>query len=210
MKKLSLTKQILEGHTIYRYYFNNLVFHYTEDLEGKVLDLAGGKEASYRKYLPKNIDITYSDIEGDTIIDFNQELPFEDNTFDSVFLFNAIYIAQDPVSLLKEIKRVLKPKGILYLSSPFISNVMPEPHDYRRYTEEGLRVIFKESQFEVKSIEKFGDRFTTCAYLLHPFMLFKPLRLIGYSAAILLDKIIPAKTKEKYPTPLGYFAVLEK
>jgi len=42
----------------------------------------------------------------------NDPLPFEDNSFDAVYVMQAICYVHDPVLLMKEVRRVLKPGGI--------------------------------------------------------------------------------------------------
>ncbi|MFT5179647.1 MAG: peptidoglycan/xylan/chitin deacetylase (PgdA/CDA1 family) [Candidatus Paceibacteria bacterium] len=213
MSGTSLVRQILKGKTIYRSYFNQLVEKHTKHLKGEILDLAGGERPSYRDYLSKDIKLVQTNISDSNNVsgvDFNGPLPFEDNSFDGVFLFNALYISDNPKDLLSEINRVLRPGGTCLIASPFISNEMPEPHDYARFTKEGLDMLFKDFDFSGVNIERFGERFTVTAYLLHPFFLFNIIRLPVYLLAHLLDSVIPTKITEKHPTPLGYFCVLRK
>ena len=46
------------------------------------------------------------------------ELPFEDNTFDAVTCQTLLIHLKNPIDAIKEMKRVLKPKGILIFAEP--------------------------------------------------------------------------------------------
>lgn len=48
--------------------------------------------------------------------DINQKLPYADNFFDMVFAQSVLYYAVDLEKTIQEIKRILKPNGILYIS----------------------------------------------------------------------------------------------
>ena len=50
-----------------------------------------------------------------------QDLKFNDGTFDSAFMGLVLLFADDPQKALKEIKRVLKPEGLLIIADPDIS-----------------------------------------------------------------------------------------
>jgi len=53
--------------------------------------------------------------------DFQEKFPFDDNSFDLVSAFEVIeHIPDDPRSVLKEIKRVLKKGGHVYIGTPNI------------------------------------------------------------------------------------------
>ena len=43
-------------------------------------------------------------------------MPFEDDSFDVVVSVNTFHVVDDPVAMLNEIERILKPEGILGLS----------------------------------------------------------------------------------------------
>jgi SAM-dependent methyltransferase len=211
---IEFAKEVYGGKTLGRIIFNNEVALGCKDVKGVVADLATGEKPSYYKFLPKDLDIKRADYikktGADEPIDLNKPLPFLDNTFDAIFLFNAIYILNDPNKTLVEIKRILKIGGKLYLSSPFSNIETPEPHDFRRYTMEGLEVEFNKAGFKKVSIKRYGDRFSSAVNLITPFIFFKTLRLIAYSVALTLDKMIPQKIKNNHPAPLGYFCVVEK
>jgi len=44
-----------------------------------------------------------------------QAMPFEDNFFDVVISMNTLHVVDDPVAMINEIERVLKPEGVLGL-----------------------------------------------------------------------------------------------
>jgi SAM-dependent methyltransferase len=204
----------MKSKTIYKILLNRQVLEHCREMSGDVLDLAGGGNPSYKKYLPEDINYVGSDLnahgEAKQQIDINKPLPFVENSFDNILFFNAIYIVEESVSVLKEIKRILKPGGKLFIASPFIANEMPEPHDYCRFTAEGLERELKRAGFSDFKIIRFGERFTSAVYLLHKFFLFDFIRFFIYGFAIILDKIIPAGIKKNHPAPLGYFCIVWK
>lgn len=197
----------LSGKTIGRVFFNEAVRNITAGLKGRVLDLAGGKSPSYVPLLPKGIELVRTDIvasAGVVPVDINEPLPFPSGSFDVVFLFNALYAAEEPAMLAKEIHRVLKPGGSWFLSSPFIANEMPEPHDYVRYTAEGLERLCRGAGFSAIIIERMGERASAAVQILHPFFLFRIIRALVFPLALLFDRLVPVSTRRVHPTPIAY------
>jgi SAM-dependent methyltransferase len=203
-KMIDFIKQVFGGKTIARILFNWQVREHCRNLTGVCVDFAGGKNPSYERYWGLKCD---KFIKTDIETDLNKRLPFADNFADNAFLFNAIYILEGPEETLKEIFRILKPNGKFFISLPFIANEMPEPHDYCRFTSEGLMKILKEAGFKNIEIIPYGERFTACAYLLHNFFIFKFVRFFVFVSVLALDKLIPKKIKKLHPCPIGYFAI---
>jgi 2-polyprenyl-3-methyl-5-hydroxy-6-metoxy-1,4-benzoquinol methylase len=59
------------------------------------------------------------------------QLPFSDHSFDLIIIQDVIEHLNETKSFIKEVKRVLKPKGMLYLSTPnkySIFNFISDPH----------------------------------------------------------------------------------
>jgi SAM-dependent methyltransferase len=211
---IGFTRDILRGSSVYRALFNERVARYCATLRGRILDVAGDAHADYQRYLRHDgSNVQVLNIKGDSVdieADFNKPLPLPDGAVDCALLFNAIYIAEDQAKLMKELGRVVKPDGQIFLTSPYISNEMRGPHDYLRLTSEGIERLAKDSGLRIELIEPFGERFTSAAYLLNPFWLFSPIRLIIYSIARGLDLLVPSRIRLLHPTPLGYFCIFTR
>jgi len=84
-------------------------------------------------------------------------LPFTDNSFDIVGLFDVIEHFQDDVALLKEAYRVVREGGIIVITVPareeLWSWVDEVAFHKRRYTKEKIKKIFSELHFNTLSIE---------------------------------------------------------
>lgn len=66
------------------------------------------------------------------------ELPFQDNSFDMVALFDVIEHIEDDIRVLEEVRRVLKPDGRVFISVPAYQFLFSQndrvAHHLRRYT----------------------------------------------------------------------------
>ena len=206
----SLFQETLKGKTIARTFFNLEIGKHVKNIGGVVIDLGGGKNPSYERFWqikPEKfirVDINEK-AEPDVVANLNKPLPFSDNFADVIFLFNVIYILENPGKTLREINRILKPGGKLFITSPFIFNEAKEPNDYWRFTSEGLEKLLKEAGFNEILIKPVGERFSAAIYLINPFLFFWPVKFVFYILAIGLDKTIPKKLKLKQPCPIGYF-----
>ena len=74
-------------------------------------------------------------------------LPFATGSFRYVWSNAVLEHVPRPWVVAKEIYRVLEPGGWVFVQVPFLENVHSEPHDYYRFTENGLRILFEE--FEI-------------------------------------------------------------
>ncbi|MGE0336902.1 MAG: methyltransferase domain-containing protein [Gammaproteobacteria bacterium] len=71
-------------------------------------------------------------------------IPFADDTFDAVYSLAVLEHVSDPVRVVSEMRRVLKPGGWLYSEVPFIFFYHGYPADYTRYTLQGMQQLFGE------------------------------------------------------------------
>lgn len=100
---------------------------YKKDI--KILDLGAGHGAFTKKLYDKGFDVSAGDLfpelfHFDSIeckkIDITKTFPYEDNTYDLVIAIEVSEHIIDHENFFKEISRVLKPTGTLYLSTPNI------------------------------------------------------------------------------------------
>ena len=67
-----------------------------------------------------------------------EAIPLPDASVDLVLTQETLEHVADPFAAMREIHRVLKPGGTLYLQLPFIIGYHPGPTDYWRFTREGM------------------------------------------------------------------------
>lgn len=90
------------------------------DVDNKSLRIA-------KTFLPKNKRLKFIKVN-------NSKLPFVNDYFDVVFLFDVIEHVKDPPTTISECKRVLKPGGILYVEfTPYYSIVGHHLYDYAKW-----------------------------------------------------------------------------
>jgi len=120
----------------------------------KILDIGGGFR-DRKEMLGDLGEITTLDIkpgEGVDIVGNAHKLPFPDQSFDLVTLFMVLEHLEEPGKAFGEIARVLKPKGILLLTTVQYWHSHPCPKDYYRFTEDGLRYFCQKSDLKIRKI----------------------------------------------------------
>jgi SAM-dependent methyltransferase len=130
--------------TYRRHLLDELLSSHEQMLHGICLDL-GGEKIGSRGDFKRNPTLVdqwiYLNIDGkvgpDTIADAHG-LPFPGNLFDCVVCCEVLEHLHDPFLCTSEILRVLKPEGVLLLSTPFMFPIHADPFDYYRFTPQGL------------------------------------------------------------------------
>ncbi len=199
--------------TVYRRLMNARLRPILAGLRGRVLDLASGAAPSYRAFFNPRAEAVNGDVsedQGVERIDFDALLPFADASFDHALCINALYIAKYPGFTLGELRRVTRAGGTLTVAVPFVFPEAPEPHDYARWTSEGLRSLLVAAGFHDVAIVPFGGHFTSALFIVEPFMVFRPLKFLAQESALLLDRLVPARYRAARPCPLGYVAIAKR
>jgi SAM-dependent methyltransferase len=75
-----------------------------------------------------------------------RDMPFSNSSMDVVLITQVLEHVPDPVAVIGEIRRVLKPGGTLLLSVPSIFPQHGSPGDYWRYMPQGLQWILRDFQ----------------------------------------------------------------
>jgi SAM-dependent methyltransferase len=85
--------------------------------------------------------------------DVDQPLPFDDASFDGVVLKDLLEHVRDPVALVAEVHRVLRPGGRLFASSPDAQRWVWDDYTHRRpFTRKSFRLLFRDRGFEVERV----------------------------------------------------------
>ena len=119
-------------------------------LNKEVLDLGSGDKAFYNVCLNKGIDI--SEIDGSMGIDFEKDiLPYKDEEFDIVMFAAVIEHLYSANLVLSEIYRILKPKGILIITTPNFTyafkNFYNDPTHVHPYNPISLTKVLEMNKF---------------------------------------------------------------
>ena len=114
---------------------------------GRVLVIGGGKLGSNMSPLfESGLEIIESDVylspRVDVVCD-GHNLPFVDEAFDGIVMQAVLEHVLDPVRVVSEAHRVLKPAGLIYAESPFLQGVHEGAFDFTRWTELGHRRLFR-------------------------------------------------------------------
>ncbi len=112
-----------------------------------VLEIGGGraqKNHSYETYFPHRVTVDIDPLRQPDMVGDAHALPFGDSEFTTILCTEVLEHLHSPWLAVAEMKRVLQPGGTLILTTRFVFPIHDTPHDYYRYTEYGLRHLFKE------------------------------------------------------------------
>ena len=133
---------------------------------GTILDAGAGegmhrdhfRHAQYEAADFVQVDKQYGAV--DYVCDL-RNIPVEADRYDLVLLTQVLEHLPEPKEVLQELRRVLKPGGSLWLSTPLYFEEHEQPHDYYRYTQFGLQYLVTEAGFELRELEWLEGYFGT-------------------------------------------------
>lgn len=131
-------------------------------LNGDVVDIGCGRKP-YRswidaeRYLGIDLDTptTRALAAADLLYD-GKRLPLADASHDGALCSQVLEHVPEPDDFVAEIRRVLRPGGLLVLTVPFAWDEHEQPNDFARYSSFGLRVLLERNGFEVLELRKSG------------------------------------------------------
>jgi SAM-dependent methyltransferase len=113
----------------------------------QVLEIGGGRVKSNHSYEDLFPNRHTYDIDPkrqpDTVGDAHA-LPFSDGSFEFILCTEVLEHLHTPQKAIDEMCRVLKSGGTLIITTRFVFPIHDAPHDYYRYTEYGLRHLFRD------------------------------------------------------------------
>lgn len=95
------------------------------------------------KYVGVDYSVEWSAPDALASVDF---LPFADNSFDAIICSEVLEHTRYPEICIGELKRICKPDGIIYISTPFCFPEHGVPHDFQRLTQYFYRDVFKKDE----------------------------------------------------------------
>jgi len=135
-----------------------------------LLDIGSGY-SPYRKYFKKTKYLT-NDIKQnenktiDIIGNIEKGLPkVKSSSLDYILCTQVIEHLANPQFAFKEFKRLLKPKGKLFLTTNFLYQIHMAPHDYYRFTSYGLEHLGKSVGFKIDHLISHGGIFQVLTYI---------------------------------------------
>jgi SAM-dependent methyltransferase len=140
-------------------YWGDVVRHFPSD--ARLLDIGCGSAwlgDHFENYT--GIDVSPEAVEAArakgrevTLADVARPLPFEDGSFDGVVLKDVLEHVADPVALVLEVHRVLRPGGRTFASSPDAQRWVWDDYTHRRpFTRKSFRLLFEDQGFEVERL----------------------------------------------------------
>jgi len=154
---LNLLPDVLKGQSLPRAWMNRRLV--SARAGGVILDIgSGGTGNAGRMTLDPGARIITTDLRPETnpgfVSNVTTDLPLRDSAVDTVLLLNVLEHVYDHGRMLKEVGRILKSGGVLYLYMPFLyprhtarysSGVLVE--DYFRFGPQALRRLLNEAGF---------------------------------------------------------------
>ena len=137
----------------------------------RVLDVGAGSGHyrplfAGRDYLAVDRGYEQQDRRGLSLVADIGAIPLADGTVDHALCMEVLEHLRDPLPVLREIRRVVRPGGDVLVSTPLCLGEHMQPYDFQRYTRYALDAMFVEAGFVVLSIRPRGGFFTLLAYLL--------------------------------------------
>lgn len=170
-----LPKWVRERIAIDDYPLKQFIQRVSADIpSGSYLLDAGAGEGQYKSAFSHTYYVGVDLAVGDTqwsyddldIIGSLIQIPLEQAVFDAVLCTQVLEHVPEPEKVLREIQRVLKPGGKLFLTVPQSWHQHQKPHDYYRYTSFGIRYLLEKVGLQIESLEPMGGYFWFLAFQL--------------------------------------------
>ncbi len=128
-------------------------------IRGDVLDFGCGN-SKYKEIILRNAkSYTGIDIEPGPFVDIVGDVtdpPIEDESFDTIVSNQVIEHVRKPWKMIEHAARILRPGGTLIITGPFLVPYHAHPHDYFRYTEQGMQSLCEDVGLTIVHCTRYG------------------------------------------------------
>jgi SAM-dependent methyltransferase len=190
----------------------------------RTLEVGSYGSQAYSRFFTNKVGLDIRPGKGVDVVGSVYDLPFKDNEFDIVLCMVVLEHLEDPQKAILEMNRVLKPKGKILVSVPFMFPMHDTPNDFWRFTKYGLQLLFKD--WDIVEISAETNIHETFAVILQrvgyqaTFYLNKIMKVFIFALAALISKLpvmtkkiyggIDRKTEEPEAFASSYFLVAQK
>jgi ubiquinone/menaquinone biosynthesis C-methylase UbiE len=178
-------------------------------IHGRVLDFGCGRKPyinifNVTEYIGLDIEQSGHDHRNEDIDVFydGKKIPFDDEHFDCIFSSESFQCVFEMKTILKELNRVCKYEGYIFVTAPFIWDENEVPYHYANYSSFGLKYLLEKHGFKVVKAIKTGSYIETLFQMLNNYiyrvlrvrfiqLMFSPLFMLFTVIGIILAKILP-------------------
>lgn len=200
------------------------VTKYGDAVSGRTLDVGCGPTPRYLHLFKNVTEYLKMDVfEGENIdvVGFAEDIPFSDQSFDSIVCTETLHDVFEPVKAGVEFARVLKKGGVLLLTVPCIGKQSDSLTDNWRFTRHSLKRLLEESGFTIEVMEQRGAYWSAITQLCVGYWILKLHvydawyeRIFGIFASVIgkfsiwLDSFEKGETKSSFTN--GYIVIARK
>lgn len=118
------------------------------ELNGLTLN-AGRGEVDYQLDAKREISIDIQSATSPEIVADLHHIPLQSETITTVVAICVLEHVARPWDVVREFNRILKANGKLIVEVPFINPIHAAPHDFFRFSIEGLEVVLSDNDFRI-------------------------------------------------------------
>ncbi len=147
-------------------------------------------DSPYQHYFKNRVTVDDKGERGAQKVDY-YNMPFEDEAFEVVLCTGLLEHLEEPAEALKEMKRVLKKGGRIFIGASSAFSIHDAPHDFFHFTPYGLEYILKKQGWQNIEVKGSCSTMKTIGILLQR-IAFQTKTWIPIRAMIfLIAKVIP-------------------
>ncbi len=167
---------------------------------GMVLDAGSGYKAHTFPHVIQMEIVNYPSVD---VLAVNQRLPFIDGCFDAVFSLDVLEHVNDPFACAREIFRVLRPGGYLYVDVPFLQAEHGYPDHYFNATRSGLKRLFNDMSILSHHVPASGRAIFTLHQNLDMYRSGLPAEQQARLSAMTVDELLQRSPLDWLHDPIG-------